>query len=146
MAKILELQLQHQSSNEYSGLTSFMIEWFDLPVVQETLKTLLQHHKLKVSIFVCVLRHLYGPTLTFIYYFWKNHSFDYMDLCWQSDISAFYTDSILLLVIAILIFYISSWFSLQRLYISRNLSIFSWVSVFWHITVHSNILWLFVVL
>ena len=47
----------------------------------------------------------------------------------DSDISAFYTDSILLPVIAILIFYTSSWFSLQRLYISRNLSIFSWVSI-----------------
>ena len=83
----------------------------------------------KYQFFVCVLRHVYGPTPTFIYYLWKNHSFDYMDLCWQSDISAFYTDSILLLVSAILIFYISSWLSLQRLYISKNLSIFSWVSI-----------------
>ena len=27
--------------------------------------------------------------LTSIYDYWRNHSFDYMDLCWQSDISAF---------------------------------------------------------
>ena len=30
-----------------------------------------------------------GPTLTSIHNYWKNHSFDYRDLCWQSDISAF---------------------------------------------------------
>ena len=32
---------------------------------------------------------LYGPALTSIPDYWKNHSFDYMDLCRQSDISAF---------------------------------------------------------
>ena len=33
-------------SNEYSGLISFRIDWFDLPVGQGTLKSLLQHHSL----------------------------------------------------------------------------------------------------
>ena len=37
-------------SSEYSGLISFRIDWFDLLVVQGTLKTLLQHHSLKASI------------------------------------------------------------------------------------------------
>ena len=37
-------------SNEYSGLISFMIDWFDLLAVQGTLKSLLQHRSLKVSI------------------------------------------------------------------------------------------------
>ena len=32
---------------------------------------------------------LYGPTLTSIHDYWKNHSFDYIDLNWQSDVSAF---------------------------------------------------------
>ena len=36
--------------NEYSGLISFRIDWFDLPAVQGTLKSLLQHHKLKTSV------------------------------------------------------------------------------------------------
>ena len=36
--------------SEYSGLTSFRIDWFDLLVVQGTLKSLLQHHNLKASI------------------------------------------------------------------------------------------------
>ena len=39
--------------NEYSGLISFMIDWLDLLAVQETLKSLLQHHSSKASIFQC---------------------------------------------------------------------------------------------
>ena len=38
-------------SNEYSGLISFRIEWLDLPAVQRTLKSLLQYHSSKASIF-----------------------------------------------------------------------------------------------
>ena len=38
------------SSNEYSGLISFMIDWFDLFAVQGTLKSLLQNHSLKASV------------------------------------------------------------------------------------------------
>ena len=37
------------SSNEYSGLTFFKIDWFDLLAVQGTLKSILQHHNLKAS-------------------------------------------------------------------------------------------------
>ena len=47
VAKVLEFQLQHLSSNEYSGLISCRIEWFDLLAVQRTLKSLLQHHSSK---------------------------------------------------------------------------------------------------
>ena len=36
-----------------------------------------------------VLSFLYGPAITSIHDYWKYHSFDYMDLCWQSDLSAF---------------------------------------------------------
>ena len=39
--------------SEYSGLTSFRIDCFDLLVVQGTLKSLLQHHNLKASILQC---------------------------------------------------------------------------------------------
>ena len=42
-------------SNEYSGLISFRIDWFDLLAVQGTLKSLLQHHSSKASIYVCFL-------------------------------------------------------------------------------------------
>ena len=37
----------------------------------------------------CLALSLYGPTLTSIHDYWKNHSFDYMDLCQQSNVSAF---------------------------------------------------------
>ena len=37
-------------SNEYSGLISFRMDWLDLPAVQGTLKSLLQHHSSKASI------------------------------------------------------------------------------------------------
>ena len=40
-------------SNEESGLVSFRIDWFDLLVVQGTLKSLLQHHSSKASVFWC---------------------------------------------------------------------------------------------
>ena len=36
-----------------------------------------------------VLSLLYGPALTSIHDYWKDHSFDYTDLCQQSDVSAF---------------------------------------------------------
>ena len=40
-------------SNKYSGLISFRIDWLDLLAVQGSLKTLLQHHSSKASIFWC---------------------------------------------------------------------------------------------
>ena len=55
-------------SNEYSGLISFRIDWFDILAVQGTLKSLLQHHNWKASIlqhsgFLMVqLSHLYMTT------------------------------------------------------------------------------------
>ena len=74
-------------SNEYSGLISFRIYWFDL-IVQGTLKSLLQHHSLKASI----LQHFnlfYGLTFTSMHDYWENHRFAYMNLCQKSDVSAF---------------------------------------------------------
>ena len=40
-------------SNEHPGLISFRMDWLDLPAVQGTLKSLLQHHSSKASIFWC---------------------------------------------------------------------------------------------
>ena len=51
-------------SNEYSGLISIKIDWFDLLSVQGTLKSLLQHHCSKASILQDSV--LYGPALTSI--------------------------------------------------------------------------------
>ena len=41
------------SSNEYAGLISFKVDWFDLLAVQGTLKSLLQHHSSKAAILWC---------------------------------------------------------------------------------------------
>ena len=49
-AKVLELQLQHQSFQWIFKAESFRIDWFDLLAVQGTLKSLLQHHSSKASI------------------------------------------------------------------------------------------------
>ena len=49
----MELQLQHRPSNDYSGLISFRMDWFDLLAVPGTLKSLLQHHGSKESILLC---------------------------------------------------------------------------------------------
>ena len=56
------LSFSISSSNEYSGLISFRIYWFDLLAIQGTLKSLLQHHSSKTSILW--LSFLYSQTLT----------------------------------------------------------------------------------
>ena len=72
-------------SNEYS-MISFRMDWLDLLAVQGTLKSLLQYHSSNASIlqrsafFTVQLSHPHD--------YWKNHSFDQTDLCWQS-VSAF---------------------------------------------------------
>ena len=53
MANVLELQVQHQSFHEYSGLISFRIDWFALLTVLGTLKSLLQNHTSKASFLQC---------------------------------------------------------------------------------------------
>ena len=69
-------------SNEYSGLISFRIDWFDLLSVQG-LSRAFSSTTIK-SINSSALSLLCGPTLIFIYDYWKNHGFDYVDLCRQS--------------------------------------------------------------
>ena len=60
-------------SNEYSGLTSFRIDWLDLLAFQGTLKSLLQQHSAQPSLW------------SNSHDYWKNYSFDFMDLCWQNQ-------------------------------------------------------------
>ena len=71
--KYWRFSLSISPSNEYSGLISFRIDWFDLLAVQGTLKSLLQHHNSKASIlhpsafFMVQLSHPYmtiGKTLS----------------------------------------------------------------------------------
>ena len=76
----------HSPSNEYLGLISFKTDWFYL-TVQGTLKSppTPQFKNINSS----ALSLPYGPTLTSVHDYWKNHSFNQMDLCQQGDVSAF---------------------------------------------------------
>ena len=75
VAKILELQ--HQSFQ--SGLISFRIDWFDLSAVQGALKSSLAPQFTSIS--SSLLSLLYGPPLTFVHDYWKNHSFVQTYVC-----------------------------------------------------------------
>ena len=74
VAKVLGFSFSISPSNEYSGLISFRIDWFDLLEVQGTLKSLLQHHSSKASILW--RSDFFIVQLTSIHDYWKNHSFD----------------------------------------------------------------------
>ena len=84
-AKYWSFNFSISPSNEHPGLISFRMDWSDLLAVQETLKSLLQHHSSKASIlqysafFIVQLSHPYmttGKTIA-------------LDLCRQSNVSAF---------------------------------------------------------
>ena len=86
VTKVLALQLQHQSF-QWIFRTDFLQDWLVWSLrsprdSQESSPT--PHFK---SINPLALSLLYGPPLTSIHDYWKNHSFDYMDLCWQSNVS-----------------------------------------------------------
>ena len=76
-------------SNDYWGLISFRIDWFDFLSVHGTLKSLLQHYSSKASIF----RHsaLFVVRFSHLYMTTGKNSFNSMDICWQSNVSPFNT-------------------------------------------------------
>ena len=71
-----------------SIFSSITIDWFDLLAIQGTLKRLLQHHSSKASVLHCST-FFYCPAITSVHDYWKNHSFDYIDLYQQSNVSDF---------------------------------------------------------
>ncbi|KAI4585098.1 hypothetical protein MJG53_006632 [Ovis ammon polii x Ovis aries] len=66
--KYWSFSFSSSSSNEYSGLISFRIDWFDLLAVQGTLKSLHQHHSLKASILWHSAFFILQPSHTYINY------------------------------------------------------------------------------
>ena len=73
-------------SNEYSGLIYFRIDWFDLLAVQGTLRSLQQHSSTaSIMLRSAFLMVQFSPIRDYS----ENRSSDYMDLCRQSDVSAF---------------------------------------------------------
>ena len=87
-AKVLEFQLQHQSF-QWTFRTDFLYNWLVWfpcsPRDSQESSPTPQFKSSNSSVFSL----LYGPALTSIHDYWKNYSFDYMDLCWQSNVSVF---------------------------------------------------------
>ena len=75
-------------SNEYSALIFFKINWFELLAVQGTLKSLLQHHSLKVSILQCSALFMVKFSHPYITT-GKTIALTITDIFHQSDVSAF---------------------------------------------------------
>ena len=76
------------TSNEYSGLISFRIELVWSPCSPSDSQESSPAPQCE-STNSLVLRLLYDPTLKSTHDYWKNHSFDYTNLCLQSNVSAF---------------------------------------------------------
>ena len=85
VAKELELQFQHQSFQRIFRV-DFLWDWLaGSPSCRRDSEESSPAPQFK-SIFSSVFSLLYGPV---IHDYWENHSFAYMGLCWQSDVSAF---------------------------------------------------------
>ena len=100
------------SMNEYSGLFSFRVTgWISLQskgLLRAFSSITVQNHQF------LALSLLYSPALTSIRDYWKNHSFDNMDLCQQSNVSVFYYTGC---------FYISKYLWVQMCDFLSNLSV-----------------------
>ena len=102
LAKYWSFSFNISPSNEYSGLISFRMDWLELCVVQGTLNTTGTLHtdtqglstpqfsptvQFKASILRCSA--FFIVQISSIQDYWKNHSFEWTDIGWQSNISAF---------------------------------------------------------
>ena len=74
-------------SNEYSGLIFFRIDWF-VSLLTKGLSRVFSSTIFQKCQFLGTQLSLWSNSHIPDDY-WKNHSFDYMDFCWQSDVSAF---------------------------------------------------------
>ena len=88
VAEVLELQLQHQSF-QWTVRVDFPQDWLVwssyCPRGSQESSLALQFESISSLVFSLPC----GPTLISVHDYWKNHSFDLTDLCWQSDVSAF---------------------------------------------------------
>ena len=78
-AAVLPMNIQGWFPLGLTGLISLQSKRFS---------SLLKHHRSKASAFRCSA-FFRAQTLTSIHDYWKNHNFDYMDFCWQNNVSAF---------------------------------------------------------
>ena len=78
-ASILPMNIQGWFPLGLNGLISLQPKGLSRVFSSTTIKSI---SSLELSLF-------YGPTVTSVHDYWKNHSFDYMDLCQQSDVFAY---------------------------------------------------------
>ena len=84
VAKVLERQLQHQSFQTFQGRFPLQLTvWSCCPRVSVKVFSTTTVRKQQ---FFSAQPPFYGPTLTSLQDYWKNHSFDYMDLCQENGI------------------------------------------------------------
>ena len=88
VAKVLQFQLQHQSFL-WIFRVDFLQDWLVWSPCSPSNSQESSPTPQFKSINSLVLSFLYSPTLTSIHDYWKNHSLDKMELCWQSNVSAF---------------------------------------------------------
>ena len=84
--KYWNFSLSISPSSEYPGLISFRVDWFDLASMSFLsffFSTTVWKHRFFST------QPSYGLTLAFVHDYWESHSFENMDLCQQSDVSAF---------------------------------------------------------
>ena len=88
VVKVLEFQFQHQSF-QWIFRGDFFLDWLvGSPCSPRDSQEFSPAPQFK-NISSLAVSLLYDSTLTSIHDYWKNHSFDYMNLCWQSDVSVF---------------------------------------------------------
>ena len=81
--KCWSFNFSNSPSNEYSGLISLRIDWLGLLAVHGLSRVFSSTQFKNINSSVLSL---HGPAFTSVYDYWKNHRFDYMDFCWQSDV------------------------------------------------------------
>ena len=86
--KSWSFSFSNSPSNEYLGLISFRIDWFDFLAVQGDSQESSPAPQFE-SIESSVLSLIYGPIFPSVYDYWENHIFEYIDHCLQRDVSAF---------------------------------------------------------
>ena len=88
VAKVLEFQLQHHSFQRNPRVDLLQNGPVGSPCSPRDSQESFPAPQFE-SINSLVLSLPYGPSIISIHDYWENHSFDYIDFCWQSDISAF---------------------------------------------------------
>ena len=74
-------------SKEHPGLISLRMDWLDL-LLSKGLSRVFSNTTVQKHQFFSAQHSLWLSSPS-IHDYWKNHNFDYMDLCWRNDVSAF---------------------------------------------------------